>query len=141
MSTTNLEVAAKLRQLSEHLFVFDDTCNVYLVKDGEAGLLIDTGSGTVAEFVADAGVTSLEWVLHTHHHRDQCWGTPRVVAEYGARVAVPEHGGTCSSPPASTGRRNEFSTTTTTATPSSRRAKTSGRSGSRGLRRVPMEGA
>ena len=31
---------AHLRQLSEHLFVFEDTCNVYLVKIGEAGLLI-----------------------------------------------------------------------------------------------------
>ena len=47
-------MAAKLRQLSEHLYVFDDTCNVYLVKDGEAGLLIDAGSGTVADLVGDA---------------------------------------------------------------------------------------
>jgi glyoxylase-like metal-dependent hydrolase (beta-lactamase superfamily II) len=81
----------RLRQLSEHLFVFDDTCNVYMVKAGEAGLLIDAGSGAVARHAADAGVTSLEWVLHTHHHRDQCWGTPRIVAEYGAQVGVPEH--------------------------------------------------
>jgi glyoxylase-like metal-dependent hydrolase (beta-lactamase superfamily II) len=80
-----------LRQLSEHVFVFEDTCNVLLVSSGEAGLLIDAGSGAVARHVADAGVTSLEWVLHTHHHRDQCWGTPRIVAEYGAQVAVPEH--------------------------------------------------
>jgi glyoxylase-like metal-dependent hydrolase (beta-lactamase superfamily II) len=80
-----------LRRLSEHLFVFEDTCNVYLVKDGEAGLLIDAGSGAVAEVAGEVGVTSLEWVLHTHHHRDQCWGTPRIVAEHGSRVAVPEH--------------------------------------------------
>ena len=91
MTTTDEGAAGTLRQLSEHLFVFQDTCNVYLVKDGEAGLLIDAGSGSVAEVVAGAGVTSLEWVLHTHHHRDQCWGTPRVVTEYEARVAVPEH--------------------------------------------------
>jgi glyoxylase-like metal-dependent hydrolase (beta-lactamase superfamily II) len=80
-----------LRQLSEHLFVLEDTCNVYLIRDGEAGLLIDVGSGTVADLVGDAGVSTLEWVLHTHHHRDQCWGTPRIVTEFGAQVAVPEH--------------------------------------------------
>jgi len=35
-------------------------------------------------------VISIEWVLHTHHHRDQCWGTPRL-RDHGARVAVPEY--------------------------------------------------
>ena len=80
-----------MRQISEHLFVLEDTCNVYLLKDGEAGLLIDAGSGGVVDIVGDVGVTSLEWLLHTHHHRDQCWGTPRVVAEHGTQVAVPEH--------------------------------------------------
>ena len=82
---------APLRQLSEHLFAFEDTCNVYLVTSGEAGLLVDVGSGAVARHIAGVGVTSLEWVLHTHHHRDQCWGTPRLAAEHGAQVAVPEH--------------------------------------------------
>jgi glyoxylase-like metal-dependent hydrolase (beta-lactamase superfamily II) len=82
---------ARLRPLSEHLFAFADTCNVYLVTDGDAGLVIDAGSGAVADHVADAGVGTLEWVLHTHHHRDQCWGAPRLVAEHGTRVAVPEH--------------------------------------------------
>ena len=32
----------------------------------------------------------IEWVLHTHHHRDQCWGTP-LLRNHGARVAVPEY--------------------------------------------------
>ena len=34
--------------------------------------------------------SAVEWVLHTHHHRDQCWGTPRL-REHGAKVAVPEY--------------------------------------------------
>ena len=29
-------------------------------------------------------------MLQTHHHRDQCWGTPRLLA-HGARLAVPEY--------------------------------------------------
>jgi glyoxylase-like metal-dependent hydrolase (beta-lactamase superfamily II) len=36
------------------------------------------------------GVDHIDWVLHTHHHRDQCWGTPKL-KEHGARVAVPEY--------------------------------------------------
>ena len=78
-------------EISEHLYVLRDTCNVYLVRRGDAGLLIDAGGGRVGELLGDAGVSSLEWVLHTHHHRDQCWGTPGLVAEHGAKVAVPEY--------------------------------------------------
>ena len=78
------------KQLSENLYVWSDTCNVYCVKDGERGLLIDAGSGAVVDHVAEIGVRQIDWVLHTHHHRDQCWGTEKVRA-VGARVAVPEH--------------------------------------------------
>jgi glyoxylase-like metal-dependent hydrolase (beta-lactamase superfamily II) len=81
----------KLRELSENLFVVTDSCNVYLVRSGDAGLLIDAGSGAIAEIVGDVGVEQVEWILHTHHHRDQCWGTPRLVAELGVKVAAPEY--------------------------------------------------
>lgn len=77
-------------KLSEHLYHFDDTCNVYLLVEGAAGLLIDAGSGAVLDQLRETGVKQIEWVLHTHHHRDQCWGTPRL-QEHGARVAVPEY--------------------------------------------------
>lgn len=77
-------------QISEHLYALRDTCNVYLLVDGEAGLLIDAGSAAIADHLGDAGVDQLEWVLHTHHHRDQCWGTPRL-RSLGCRVAVPEY--------------------------------------------------
>lgn len=80
-----------LDRLSQNLFRLEDTCNAYLLVDGASGLLIDAGSGAVADVLGAAGVTSLEWILHTHFHRDQCWGTPRLVDELGARVAVPEH--------------------------------------------------
>jgi glyoxylase-like metal-dependent hydrolase (beta-lactamase superfamily II) len=83
-------MSTPLVRLSEHLYRFADTCNVYLLADGEAGLLIDAGSGAVLDHVRAAGVRRVEWVLHTHHHRDQCWGTPRL-REHGARVAVPEY--------------------------------------------------
>jgi len=61
----------RLTPLSEHLYRFDDTCNVYLLTDGAAGLLIDAGSGAVLDHLRPAGVERVEWVLLTHHHRDQ----------------------------------------------------------------------
>ena len=72
-----------LTQLSEHLYRFTDTCQVYVIKDGDNALLIDSGSGEVVELLDQIGVSQIEWVLHTHHHRDQCTGTPRL-REHGA---------------------------------------------------------
>ena len=79
-----------LVQLSDNLWVYKDTCNVYVVKSGDECLLIDAGSGSVLKHLQSIGISKVEWVLHTHHHRDQCWGTPVVQAE-GATVAVPEY--------------------------------------------------
>ena len=79
-----------LERLSENLYLYRDTCNVYVVRDGDRALLIDAGSGAVLEHLATLGVERVDWVLHTHHHRDQAQGTARL-AEEGARVAVPEH--------------------------------------------------
>lgn len=83
-------MTSALNRLSEHLYQFADTCNVYVLVDGDVALLIDAGSGAVLDHLAGIGVKRVEWVLHTHHHRDQCWGTPKVRAK-GAKVAVPEY--------------------------------------------------
>lgn len=79
-----------IRQLSRHLYVYEDTCLVYLLVDGEHGLLIDCGSGSILGQLGALGVRQIEWVLHTHHHRDQCQGDSRLVA-HAASLAVPEH--------------------------------------------------
>ena len=77
-------------QISPRIFRWTDTCNVYCVTSGDRGILIDTGSGAVVDRLEEIGVRQIEWVLHTHHHRDQSWGTGRL-REHGAKVAVPEH--------------------------------------------------
>src|SRR5581483_12317768 len=63
--------ASKPRRISDSLFVLEDTCNVYLLRSGSHALTIDFGSGAILEHVAALGVTAIEWILHTHHHRDQ----------------------------------------------------------------------
>jgi glyoxylase-like metal-dependent hydrolase (beta-lactamase superfamily II) len=80
----------RLTRLSDHLYRVTDTCNVYIIVEGDSALLIDAGSGVVVEHLDAVGVRQVDWVLHTHHHRDQCSGVPRL-REHGARVAVPEY--------------------------------------------------
>ena len=60
------------------LFVWTDTCNVHVLRDGDAALLIDLGDGSVLDHLADIGVKRIEWLLLTHHHREQCQGIERI---------------------------------------------------------------
>jgi glyoxylase-like metal-dependent hydrolase (beta-lactamase superfamily II) len=76
------------QQLSAHLYCYPDTCNVYALLDGDRALLIDGGSGDVLDHLAEIGAAGVDWVLYTHHHREQCQGHARFTAA-GAKTAVP----------------------------------------------------
>jgi glyoxylase-like metal-dependent hydrolase (beta-lactamase superfamily II) len=78
------------RKLTDNLYVFEDTCNVYVVRDGSSCVLIDFGSGKVLDHLRDLGISKVDWILHTHHHRDQCQGDWKA-AERSIPVAVPAH--------------------------------------------------
>src|SRR5262249_59644278 len=78
------------RKLSDNLYLFEDTCNVYIVRDGASCVLIDFGSGKVLDHLRDLGVSKVDWVMHTHHHRDQCQGDALAV-ERNIPIAVPAH--------------------------------------------------
>ncbi len=72
-----------------NLFVQTDTCNVYVLRDGEAAILIGLGDGSVLDQLHELGVERVEWVLFTEHHREQNQGMPHV--DRGTtRVAAPE---------------------------------------------------
>jgi glyoxylase-like metal-dependent hydrolase (beta-lactamase superfamily II) len=87
---TAFEPAGDVRRLSENLFLLEDTCNVYLVRDGDRGLLVDFGSGKILDSLPGLGVTGIDWILHTHHHRDQCQGDQEAVRRR-IPIAVPAH--------------------------------------------------
>lgn len=70
------------------LYVWSDTCNVYVLRDGDAAVLIDLGDGSVLEQLPALGVKQVEWVLFTHHHREQCQGYPRLAGR-GIKAAGP----------------------------------------------------
>jgi glyoxylase-like metal-dependent hydrolase (beta-lactamase superfamily II) len=82
-------LAAVDTKLAPNVFVWTDTCNVYVVRDGDTALLIDLGDGSVLDHLEEIGVKQVEWVLFTHHHREQCQGAPKLKGT-GAKIAAPE---------------------------------------------------
>jgi glyoxylase-like metal-dependent hydrolase (beta-lactamase superfamily II) len=77
------------KQSCPNLFVWTDTCNVYVLRDGETALLVDLGDGSVLEHLDEIGVKRVEWVLLTHHHREQCQGLGGVDRDV-TKVAAPK---------------------------------------------------
>jgi glyoxylase-like metal-dependent hydrolase (beta-lactamase superfamily II) len=77
-------------KITDNLFLFEDTCNVYVIRDGSDCVLIDFGSGKILDHLRDMGIQKVDWILHTHHHRDQCQGDWKA-AEKSIPIAVPAH--------------------------------------------------
>lgn len=77
------------RQVGPGIFHFEDACNVYCIKNGDEGVLIESGTGAVTNALREIGVRHIAWVLHTHAHRDMTGGDT-VLAAAGAKIAVPD---------------------------------------------------
>jgi glyoxylase-like metal-dependent hydrolase (beta-lactamase superfamily II) len=88
-----IAAAAQIRPVSmdsePNLFVWTDACNTYILRQGDSALLIDLGDGGVLDHLAEIGVTHVEWVLFTHHHREQCQGVARL-QRWKPQIAAPE---------------------------------------------------
>jgi glyoxylase-like metal-dependent hydrolase (beta-lactamase superfamily II) len=70
------------------LFLWSDTGNVWVLREGDAALLVNLGDGSVLDHLPEIGVQHVEWVLFTDHHREQCQGAPRL-AGTGAQCGAP----------------------------------------------------
>ncbi len=77
------------QSLTPDVFLWSDLCNVYVIRSGNAAVLIDLGDGSVLDHLHEIGVKKVEHVLFTHHHREQCQGGERL-KELGAEVACSE---------------------------------------------------
>ena len=79
-------------EVAPGVLVWPNTCNTYVVRDGDVALVVDLGDGSVLDALAGIGVTTVEWVLYTHHHREQCQGHGLLATHAtcrGVRVAGP----------------------------------------------------
>lgn len=88
LSRSLVAASRQLDGLAERVYRLRDISNVYVITHGDRALLIDTGTGAILDHLSALGVQGVDWILHTHHHRDQCAGDHRL-REEGALVAAP----------------------------------------------------
>ena len=60
----------RFSRLSHHLYVHHGHVNTGILRDGDRALLIDPSGTALQTTLAELGVTSVEQILFTHHHRD-----------------------------------------------------------------------
>lgn len=73
-------------QLSHHLYVHHGHVNTGILRDGNRALLIDPSGTSLHTTLAELGITQVEHILYTHHHRDNTTSFP---IPDNARVGVP----------------------------------------------------
>jgi glyoxylase-like metal-dependent hydrolase (beta-lactamase superfamily II) len=83
-------MSSHFKNVTRDLLLFEDICNVYVMRQGRQALLIDFGSGHVLDHLDEIGVDTVAGILHTHHHRDQAQGDHGAVAA-GIPIHVPLH--------------------------------------------------
>lgn len=74
--------------ISEHLSWIEDTCSVYLLQQGGRSLLIDCGTDLRPQALFSETKATVDHLLLTHFHRDQCAGAT-FWQEAGAQVVLP----------------------------------------------------
>lgn len=77
-----------MQLILDNLYLFEDTCNIYVIRTENSAVLVDFGSGAVLSHLSAIGVEQVSAVLMTHHHRDQGQGLARAV-EAGIPIWVP----------------------------------------------------
>ena len=64
----------RFSQLSHHLYVHHGHVNTGILCDGNRALLIDPSGTNLHTTLAELGITHIEQILFTHHHRDNTGG-------------------------------------------------------------------
>ena len=74
--------------LTPHVGIYHEAINVAVIQRNGTSLLIGSGDGAVLEAAKNLGIGSIEWVLYTDHHRDQC-ASAALLKKAGVKIAVP----------------------------------------------------
>jgi glyoxylase-like metal-dependent hydrolase (beta-lactamase superfamily II) len=70
--------SAAFEQVAPGIHLWQDTCNVHVLKHEDSALIINLGDGSVLGHLREIGVKRVEWVLLTDHHRELCQGAPKL---------------------------------------------------------------
>ena len=84
-----LSAHAEFKEVSPDVFVWQSTCNSYVLRDGDAALLVDLGDGSVLEHLGEIGVRKVDWLLLTGHHRELSQGIEKLDRSV-TQVAAPK---------------------------------------------------
>jgi len=87
--TKFIDLPITTTQISENLFRIEDTCHVYVIRNGSSAVCVDFGAGRVLDCLDRLGIQHISDVLMTHHHRDQGQGLALAV-QHGASIWVPQ---------------------------------------------------
>ncbi|MHA1196324.1 MAG: hypothetical protein ACTSRH_10345 [Promethearchaeota archaeon] len=52
-----------IRKISEHVYLFEDFVNIYVIKEGNEAIIIDFGSGNVLNFLTSINITSVDYEI------------------------------------------------------------------------------
>jgi glyoxylase-like metal-dependent hydrolase (beta-lactamase superfamily II) len=86
--TPPFRTATRLESITEHVSIYRDVVNVGIVQMNGKALLIDSGEAAFLKELRALNIGSIDRVLYTHYHRDQCSGAPRL-KKAGAKIDVP----------------------------------------------------
>ena len=79
----------KFEPVIDDLFLFKDVINVYVLRYKKHAILIDFGSGKILDDLSELQIDQIDYILHTHYHRDQCFGDKRAI-EKKIKIAAPK---------------------------------------------------
>jgi len=79
----------KPKQIMPGLYLFQDTCNVYVLVCEQCSIAIDFGSGQWLKTLSQLNLPPLKHVYLTHHHADQCAGLAGLGRKRSFIVHVP----------------------------------------------------
>jgi hypothetical protein len=65
-----------LQEGETSLYLWESTCNSYVLQRGDRAIVIDPGDGSVLAQLPQQGIEHLDWILFTSHHRERSQGFP-----------------------------------------------------------------
>ena len=74
-------------KITENIYCYQDYVNVFVIKNEDSAILIDFGSGNVLNHLHEIGVDKVDYLFHTHYHRDQCSGDKSAI-ERNIKIAA-----------------------------------------------------
>ena len=74
-------------QLSPSIYIHHSHVNTGIIRDGNKALLIDASGTSIQSTLTELGITEVERILYTHHHRDNVAG---YIFPENAIVGVPQ---------------------------------------------------